>query len=137
MRFFLKQPNKSEQQLGLACLILGLVGVSLIYIVPDPFAFVPPCLFKEITGIPCPACGATHAGYFLGRFDFLRSIDANPFFFFLFLGLAIAAANGLAGLFIGKRVAVDLSAEEHRIVRRTVMLSFPISWAYLLFRSFF
>jgi hypothetical protein len=137
MRFFLKKPNKSEQELGLACLILGLVGVGLIYVVPNPFAFVPPCLFKEITKLPCPACGATHAGYFLGHFEFLKSLDANPFFFFFFLGLAITAANGLAGLFTGKRVAVDLSAKERRSIRWTVMLSFPISWVYLLIRSLF
>ena len=42
------------------------------------------CLFKKITGIPCPSCGATHSIVSLIHGDFNGSIMENP------LGIIIA-----------------------------------------------
>jgi len=47
------------------------------------------CLFKRITGFPCPACGSLRASFALFRGAFLQSILINPFalitnLFFLF-----------------------------------------------------
>ena len=36
------------------------------------------CLFKDITGIPCPACGSTRATILLFKGDILQSILLNP-----------------------------------------------------------
>ena len=36
------------------------------------------CLFKDITGIPCPACGSTRATILLFNGKFLQSILLNP-----------------------------------------------------------
>ena len=37
------------------------------------------CLFKYITGIPCPACGSTRATVLLFNGEFLKSVLMNPF----------------------------------------------------------
>jgi hypothetical protein len=37
------------------------------------------CLFKNITGIPCPACGTTRATLLLFHGEFINSILINPF----------------------------------------------------------
>ena len=36
------------------------------------------CLFKYVTGIPCPACGSTRATILLFKGDILQSILLNP-----------------------------------------------------------
>ena len=37
------------------------------------------CLFKRITGFPCPACGSLRASFALYHGAFLQSILINPF----------------------------------------------------------
>jgi len=37
------------------------------------------CLFKIITGIPCPACGSTRATILLFHGEFIKSVLINPF----------------------------------------------------------
>ena len=47
------------------------------------------CLFKEVTHLPCPSCGATRALMVLMKGDVGGSLLINPFGFLLALGLAI------------------------------------------------
>lgn len=44
------------------------------------------CLFKRVTGIPCPSCGSTRSLLYLIRFDLKDAIYANP------IGLVLAFA---------------------------------------------
>ena len=37
------------------------------------------CIFKHITGIPCPSCGSTRATLLLFHGEFGKSISLNPF----------------------------------------------------------
>ena len=37
------------------------------------------CIFKNITGIPCPSCGSTRATLLLFHGEFGKSISINPF----------------------------------------------------------
>jgi len=49
------------------------------------------CLFKRLTGIPCPACGSTRATVFLLHADFRGAFYMNPIAIitnaFIFIGL--------------------------------------------------
>jgi hypothetical protein len=48
--------------------------------------FVPRfCVFRSLTGIPCPGCGVTHALLLAFGLDLRESLAANP------AGLAVAA----------------------------------------------
>jgi hypothetical protein len=38
---------------------------------------LPPCTFKETTGLPCPSCGMTSSFALLIRGDLLNSVEAN------------------------------------------------------------
>jgi hypothetical protein len=81
---------------------LGLVGVFAIAWWLDPYGSdgspllmethrqlgLPPCTFKEITGLPCPSCGMTTSFALLVRGDLGNSLRAN------------AVGTLLAGLFL-------------------------------------
>jgi hypothetical protein len=70
---------------------LGLVGVFAIAWWLDPYGCdgspllmethrqlgLPPCTFKEITGLPCPSCGMTTSFALLVRGDLGNSLRAN------------------------------------------------------------
>lgn len=41
----------------------------------------PPCLFRRVFGVLCPACGTTRMLSALLRFDFQTAFSLNPFMF--------------------------------------------------------
>jgi hypothetical protein len=45
---------------------------------PAPIAWLPPCLFHRLTGLWCPACGATRAFHQLARGNFMAAFHFNP-----------------------------------------------------------
>jgi hypothetical protein len=56
---------------------------SVILLALAPFAqrivaVVPLCHVKELTGIPCPGCGATTSAYLLARFDPVGAFFVSP-----------------------------------------------------------
>jgi hypothetical protein len=67
---------------------LGYFFSNLLLVALLPLAhFVPHfCVFRSITGIPCPGCGITHALLLAFTFDIRGSLTANP------AGLLIGAA---------------------------------------------
>ena len=61
----------------------GLIAIMLIFLIS---LLAPPfeqsrftiCLFKNLTGVPCPSCGMTRAFLFLGHGQILRAARLNP-----------------------------------------------------------
>jgi len=47
------------------------------------------CIFKWLTGIPCPACGATRSVMSLLHADFLNALLINPLGFLLLAALIV------------------------------------------------
>lgn len=47
------------------------------------------CLFKNITGIPCPSCGTTHALLCLMKGNFFGAFNANPLGFIVAFMLVV------------------------------------------------
>jgi len=52
-------------------------------------SFVTPCLFKEVTHLPCPSCGTTRSMLALLRGDVVGAIHENPLGILLALALAV------------------------------------------------
>jgi len=47
------------------------------------------CLFKKITGLPCPSCGTTRAIICITRGNFLDALNTNPLGFVVILMLIV------------------------------------------------
>ena len=63
--------------LGWACLAGYLYLMVYLFLLPDGSG-MGICIFKHITGIPCPSCGSTRAVKALLHGDFIGSIVLNP-----------------------------------------------------------
>ena len=90
---------------------------------------LPPCLFHELAGIPCPACGGTRALLALLRFDPGAAFAWNP----------LAAAAGVV-FFAGGVVALGaalagrevLSPRPAPVLRAALALSFAANWIFVV-----
>jgi len=63
----------------LGIIIIFIFGYFLFYNFPNLIQDSTFCIFKNITGLPCPACGSTRATLLLLNGQFLDSILINPF----------------------------------------------------------
>ena len=116
---------------------LGLIwgAVALAAILLAPFAarwapMMPGCLFRELTGLPCPTCGSAHAALALARLDLREAVAFNP----------LATIGALAFLLGGAAAAVaSLTGRPLRepglsgaALRSAAVLAVAANWAWLL-----
>jgi hypothetical protein len=69
--------------------VLGCLYVLFNVANPEKAQTLDVCLFKNVTGIPCPSCGSTHSVLNLLQLDWKRAIDDNPLGFVLLAGLLV------------------------------------------------
>ena len=117
--------------------LVGLSGLLLVWFVPALPDLIPPCLFRQLTGYPCPACGATHSAILIAHFKPVQAFLFNPFFTLVYLGVLLWGLNSLAGLLFKKSIQFEVSAQENRVLRWVLILSFPLNWFYLLLIQYF
>jgi hypothetical protein len=109
--------------------LLGGLAVSLLGLDRLPFAV---CLFKSLSGLPCPTCGSTRAVARLFARDPAGALAMNPL---TTLGALAVAAWALADLVLlprGRALSVELEPRLASLVRAGVILAFLLNWAYLL-----
>lgn len=87
----IEEPSRKLAVLTLVCLSLVFLA-SVVFKPPTagPFGdYFTVCGFKNLTGLPCPACGLTHSFCALGKGDFRDAFAFNPLGPLLFLALAL------------------------------------------------
>jgi hypothetical protein len=90
------------------------------------------CVFKGLTGLPCPTCGSTRA---LGRLfvlDFRGALAMNPF---TTVVAAVVAAWGLVDLVLLRRrraLGLEVSPPLARALRVLALVLFLVNWLYLV-----
>lgn len=103
---------------AVAALLERLLGLSLAT-----------CMFKRVTGLPCPSCGATRAGLALLGGHPLRALAWNPLLVGLgFLGLGYLAFRAATGL----TPRLDLGPAARRWLWGLGALALAANWAYLI-----
>ena len=108
---------------------LCLLGVALA----TPGIQLPRCVFKTLTGLPCPTCGVTRTVIALSRGDVDRALSLNPL---------AALACGAALLYLLYAAAVLLlrlprfrptvSAAGARRVRIGAVAALSLNWLWLI-----
>ena len=99
-------------------------------------SFSVPCLFKLITGIPCPGCGLTRAFVLASQFNFIGAITANILFLPVFIGMAAFLLCAVLDAFFGKQAVkrLNLALNKKWIIALLAMLT-AVSWYFNITRE--
>ena len=122
--------NKFYLLLLMACA----VGYIWLYINISNTGFKPAngvCLFKNVTGIPCPSCGATRSVLALIHGNFQRAIAVNP------LGIIISAVLLITPFwiftdFIRQKQTLINFYKQTEILLRKPKIAFPLIFLVLI-----
>jgi hypothetical protein len=130
----LRPLTREARQLAL---LWGVVVVSVLALRPFWLALaplMPACPFRQITGIPCPSCGSTHAAVALMHGRLGVALAANPL-------AAIAGVVFLAGGLVAPLWAAlgwpvpNVPAPLPRWMRTVLATGLLVGWAYLIMKS--
>ena len=83
------------------------------------------CLFRQLTGIPCPSCGSTRSVLSLLHGDLIGALIWNPFGLILILIMAISPVWILVDLLVRRQSLYRFYIKSEQLLRR--------KWAMLLF----
>ena len=90
------------------------------------------CVFKGLTGLPCPTCGSTRAVARLFGFDLPGALAMNPFTTVVAVVIAAWALVDLLLIPRGRALRVGVSPTLGRALRTAAFLAFLANWIYLL-----
>jgi hypothetical protein len=98
---------------------------------------IPPCIFHQVTGQPCPMCGATRSFVALAHGDIARSVYLYPLAPVLFLAMLIGIGYGAWAMATGKKLRLQMSLRTHQVIGLIILLAFALNWlAKLLWLGF-
>jgi len=89
----------------------------------------PQCLFKRLTGVACPTCGATRGCLALLRGQVAAAWLCNPLLFTV-AGLTAACLTGR--LVFGRQVTLELTKAERRVAVAALLSAFLVNWGYVI-----
>lgn len=100
-----------------------------------PIAHVAPsCVFKGISGIPCPTCGATRALMNMTEGNFMDAVTMNPLAAVLVAAALLSCLYSVVSLLFGlRRVAFSLSEREKDRMRIAAVMIVLANWGYVLY----
>lgn len=113
---------------GVVLLWLSLVAVSVGLSVRAG-QHVSLCLFKHLTGLPCPTCGLTRGFLAAMHGDFLGGWLFNPLFFSVII---LFALDALMRMLFGKVIRPQLSRRGRIAVWSVVAAAFAANWIYVI-----
>ncbi len=98
---------------------------------------IPPCLFHQITGQPCPMCGATRSFVALAHADFGKAVYLYPLAPLMFLAMLIGIGYGGWVLLTGRRISWRPSRRAQQRIGLVIVALLAANWlAKLLWLGF-
>jgi hypothetical protein len=126
--------TREERQLAFLWLAAAASAVALKPLWMTIAPQLRPCIFRSLTGIPCPTCGTTRAAAAFLHGDLLTAFATNP----------LAAAAGLLFI-VGAPVAVlwtlarwripSLPSPLPKLARITAVALVAANWVYVIIVS--
>jgi hypothetical protein len=84
------------------------------------------CVFKAVTHVPCPSCGATRAVLLLLHGDLHGSLLLNPFGAILFIALVVAPVWLMADVLMNTKSLHRCYMATERVLGRNPWISVPL-----------
>jgi len=131
--------NRLYVLLSVACTI-GFVWLAIVYSEEVNNENVGVCLFKRLTGIPCPSCGSTRSVLLLLKGDGSGAFSQNPFGLIIMTILVISPLWILFDLFMHKATLFHFYTGTERFLSRkrvaiTAIFIVLINWVWNIFKG--
>lgn len=115
----------------MAAVVVWAALVGIFVVVKPAGSDVTLCMFRNATGLPCPACGSTRAAFAVADGRPLDAVAHNPF-------VTIAAVLGAAWLVLrvgfARRVVIDLPPRARVLVWAALAALLGANWIYVIAR---
>ena len=113
-------------------------GIVLLAILAGRFlpvlAAAPSCVFRALTGLPCPTCGSTRSIVHLAHGDIVHAFVMNPLTAACaFVGVIYLFYTVLSLVFDMPRIKFVLTEKEKDGIRIAVVMILLLNWVYLFF----
>jgi hypothetical protein len=109
--------------------LLAAAAVGLLRLDRIPLTL---CVFKGLTGLPCPTCGSTRALGRLFALDFAGALGMNPFTTLVAVIVAAWAVADLALLPLRRALDVEFPKRLGFALRVGALVLFLANWFYLI-----
>ena len=114
-------------------------GIALMIVAAGRFlpvlSLAPDCVFRGLTGVPCPSCGATRSMVHLSHGLVLSAFAMNPLTTLcLISAVAWFSASIVSAVLDLPRIGIILTTAEKQIVRAGAVILLFAQWAYLVIR---
>jgi hypothetical protein len=123
--------SKDERQLALLWLAAATSALALrpLWLAIAPH--FPPCVFRALTGIPCPTCGTTRAATALLDGRLVEALAANPLATAAGLTFIVGAPFAALWAILGWPVPV-FPPKASRWLRLGILILIVTNWLYLV-----
>ncbi len=130
-----KEQSSLPRLLVFPLLLLVSFGVFLLQRWPNLVLGMASCPLRDMTGLPCPTCGGTHAAVALAEGSWFSALSANPLVAFSALVLGIWSIYALAATLVASlRRSITLGPKEKRATRILAALLLSGTWIWEIIR---
>ena len=124
--------RKGMTPVGLVFMAIGLAGVVAVGVLGLDRIPWPLCMFKALTGIPCPTCGSTRVLGRVAALDFVGAVTMNPLAVGAGVALVLWGVGDLLLLRRGEALTVETGPRLAFVLRVTAVLAVLVNWAWLI-----
>jgi len=127
-----RRPTVPRWAIVIVVIYLSLVGAQ-VWLAKATGANLPPmCMFRRVTGYPCPTCGSTRMVLAAAQGRIFEAAAYNPLMLFL---AALAAVLLVLRVGFGRRIAWPTSVWGRWSLHAAILVAVLANWAYLLVMS--
>ena len=132
MRLCLQKRTTNQIEFGIIYGGIALLMLGAGWLLPI-ISFAPDCVFKGLTGIPCPTCGSTRSVVHLAHGDIMSALALNPLATLCLLAAIVYFIAGLISVtFDLPRINFIFADKEKNVMRAGVVMVLLAQWAYLI-----